>query len=114
FYARCCNTPLGNVFSPGVPFVGIFVQAFESEAAGADAVFGPVLGRIHGKYAVGGAPAGSTNPDAGLIVRAGLLILNWRLRGKSWPHPFFDRTTRAPAYPVTVLSPAERDTLRRG
>lgn len=33
-------------------------------------------------------------------------------RGKAWPHPFFARATRAPAYPVTTLSSAERDALR--
>jgi hypothetical protein len=36
----------------------------------------------------------------------------WRLTGKTWPHPFFDRATRAPIRTVTTLSQAERDALR--
>ena len=36
----------------------------------------------------------------------------WRLRGKTWPHPFFKRETREPIYPLTVLSPGEREALR--
>src|SRR5262249_2209217 len=29
WYARCCNTPVGNTISPAIPFVGISVQAFD-------------------------------------------------------------------------------------
>src|SRR5690349_12747047 len=28
WYARCCNTPLGNTMTPAIPFVGIVSQAF--------------------------------------------------------------------------------------
>jgi hypothetical protein len=39
-------------------------------------------------------------------------LLGWKLRGKTWPHPFFDRASGKLKYPVTVLSTAERDALR--
>ena len=107
WYASCCKTPLGNTLGPGLPFVGVVAQAFRS----ADA-FGPPLGGIYGKYAVGAAPPGTTRPSLRLIGRALRKVVGWKLGGRTWPHPFFDRTTRAPIYPLTVLSPDEREALR--
>jgi hypothetical protein len=48
----------------------------------------------------------------GLILRTLRLLLAWRLNGKTWPHPFFDQTTRQPRYPVMVLTPEQREALR--
>jgi hypothetical protein len=47
-----------------------------------------------------------------LLARAIRMVLGWRLRGLTWPHPFFARETRAPIYPVAVLSPPPREALR--
>jgi hypothetical protein len=112
WYASCCKTPLGNTLGPAVPFVGIVAQAFEGPDTRPDDVFGQPLGKMMGKYAVGGAPEGSTKVDWRLIARAFRNVLGWRLRGKTWPHPFFDRATRAPIRPITTLTRAERDALR--
>lgn len=112
WYASCCNTPVGNTLSPTVPFVGIVAQTLEGGTLGVDEVAGPPVGAILGKYAVGEPPAGSTGLDLSLILRAIGKVLGWRLRGKTWPHPFFKRDTREPIYPVTVLSREQRETLR--
>jgi hypothetical protein len=108
WYAACCKTPLGNTVGPGIPFVGIVAQAFRS----ADEIFGPPIGGIFGKYAVGAAPPGTTGPNLRLLGRALGKVAGWKVRGATWPHPFFDRATRAPAYPVNVLSRDEREALR--
>jgi hypothetical protein len=108
WYASCCKTPVGNTVGPALPFVGIVAQAFEKP----DDDFGKPLGGIMGKFATGAAPEGSTRLNLRLIARAVRLVLGWRLRGKTWPHPFFDRATRSPTRPVTTLSRAERDALR--
>lgn len=108
WYASCCQTPLGNTVGPALPFVGVLAPAFRS----VDEVVGPPVGGIFGKFAVGGAPPGTTRPSLKLIGRAISKVAGWKLRGRAWPHPFFDRATRAPVYPVTVLSPDERDALR--
>ena len=108
WYAACCKTPLGNTLGPAIPFVGIVAQAFGSP----DEVFGPPAGRIYGKFAVGAAPPGSTRLDFRLLGRALGKVAGWKLRGQTWPHPFFDRATRAPIYAITVLSHAEREALR--
>jgi hypothetical protein len=108
WYAACCNTPLGNTLSPAIPFVGIIAQAFED----AGRSFGAPIGAIMGKFAVGTPPPGSTRLNLPLLARALRTILGWRLRGKAWPHPFFDRESRNPTRPVTILTGDEREALR--
>jgi hypothetical protein len=113
WYAGCCNTPVGNTMSPALPFVGIVAQAFDHDRQRPDDVFGRPIGAIMGKFAVGGAPPGSTGIQLALMARAIRLVLGWRLRGKAWPHPFFRRDTRAPIFPVAVLEHSRREALRK-
>jgi hypothetical protein len=112
WYASCCRTPVGNTVGPAIPFVGVVAQAFESETQKPDNLFGRPIGRIYGKYAVGSAPEGSTRLSPWLMARAIRMVLGWRMRGRTWPHPFFEWTPPAPKFPVTTLSPAEREALR--
>jgi hypothetical protein len=110
WYASCCNTPVGNTFGPGLPFVGIVSQAFG--ASEADRIFGTPIGSVRGEYATGNPPKGVGRPSAKLILHASRMVLGWKLGGRTWPHPFFDRETRAPKYPIRILSSAEREALR--
>jgi hypothetical protein len=112
WYASCCRTPVGNMVGPAIPFVGIVVEAFASEAQRPDEIFGTPTGAIYGKYAVGPVPGVSSGLDPRLVARTLRLVFGWRLRGKTWPHPFFDQATRAPKFPLTTLSPGEREALR--
>jgi hypothetical protein len=110
WYASCCNTPVGNTFSPAVPFVGLLAQTFD--APNLDDVVGAPTGALQGKFAIGEPPAGSTGLNLSVVLRAVVRVLGWRLAGKTWPHPFYARDTRAPVYPVTVVSPERREALR--
>jgi hypothetical protein len=112
WYASCCRMPLGNTLGPAIPFIGVVAHAFEGETQKPDQLFGRPLGRIFGRYAVGHPPEGSTGFNPWLMARAISRVLGWRLRGKTWPHPFFDRARRAPNFPLTTLSPQEREALR--
>lgn len=114
WYASCCKTPLGNTLKPSLPFIGIGREVLcgTPDAASRDAAFGRVRGATFGQHATGGAPEGSTKFQLGLIAHVLRLMLGWKLRGKAWPHPFFDRATQAPSHPVTILSPEEREALR--
>jgi hypothetical protein len=112
WYASCCRTPLGNMLGPAIPFVGVVAQTFASETQTPDGLFGRPIGRIFGKYAVGRVPEQSTGLNPWLMARAFGMVLGWRLRGRTWPHPFFDRATRAPNFPLTTLSPQQRAALR--
>jgi len=110
WYAKCCDTPVGNTMSPALPFVGILAQAFDTPRL--DDVVGAPAGEIFGKFAVGEPPAGSTRLNLPLLLRAIAKMLGWRFGGRSWPHPFFSRETGAPLYAVTALSKEQRDALR--
>jgi hypothetical protein len=112
WYASCCNTPVGNTVTPSIPFVGILAPAFDHATQRADDVFGPPTGALLGKYAIGEPPAGSTGFNLSVILGAVAKVLGWRLRGKTWPHPFFEKGKSEPVYPVTVLSQDEREALR--
>jgi hypothetical protein len=112
WYASCCNTPVGNTLSPAIPFVGILAAAFDQEVPRADAAFGPPTGAIMGKFAIGEAPPGTTGIQLPLLLRVVARVLDWRLRGKVWPHPFFTRGKDVPIYPFDVLSREEREALR--
>jgi hypothetical protein len=110
WYASCCNTPIGNTLSPAVPFVGLLAQTFA--APNLDDVVGAPTGALQGKFAIGEPPSGSTGLNLSVVLRAVVRVLGWRLGGKTWPHPFYARDTRAPVYPVTVVSPERREALR--
>jgi hypothetical protein len=111
-HARCCNTPVGNTLSPSLPFVGVVAQTFEGENQSPDALFGPPVGAILGKFAIGDVPASAKRISLSLLFRVLRLVLGWRLTGKGWPHPFFERGSSAPLYPVLVLSGEQREALR--
>ena len=111
WYASCCDTPLGNTVKPSIPFVGINMDAFRSvDERRRDDVFGALRGAVQGRFAIGGAPPGSTRPSLGMIAHILRLMIGWKLR-KGWPSPFFERSGE-PRYPITTLSRAERDALR--
>jgi hypothetical protein len=86
--------------------------AFAEGAQRPDDLFGKPIGAIMGKYAIGDAPPGSKGIRLPLLVRAVRMVLGWRLHGQTWPHPVFERDTRAPIYPLSVLSPQQREALR--
>lgn len=114
WYATCCKTPLGNTVSAAVPFIGLPLRTLPdvTDPDEQDALFGrafPVLG----KSALGAAPAGSLRPSLRMIARLARLLLGWKLGGKAWPHPFYDRTTGNPRHGLVTLPPSEREALRR-
>ena len=110
WYAKCCNTPVGNTLTPAIPFVGLLAPTLDEPRL--DDVVGPPTAAIFGKFAVGDPPPGSTRFNLPLLLRAIGKVLGWRLKGRTWPHPFFERDTGAPVYPLTVLSKEQRDALR--
>ena len=114
FYATCCNMPLGNTVGPAIPFVGIIAHALANSGQERDEIIGRPIGAIYGKYAVGVVPNASRKISPGLILRSIRMVLGWRLSGRAWPHPFFDRASKAPKYPVTVLSLEQRRAARDG
>lgn len=107
YYARCCKTPLGNTLDPKIPYVGIARVAFQA----GDGLLGKAE-IANTKGAIGKAPTTTKLDDARMVAKVVRRLLGWKVRGKSWPHPFFDRRTGAPSRELTVLSREERDRLR--
>jgi hypothetical protein len=112
WHTTCCNTPIGNTVAPRIPFVGFVAQTFDHDAQRADAVFGNPTGGFLGRYAIGDVPKKWHGMNLRIVVRAMLRVLGWKLTGKTWPHPFFDRATGAPVYPLRVIALDERQALR--
>lgn len=112
WHTRCCRTPVGNTVSPKIPFVGLVAQSFAQGQQRPDQLFGAPIGAILGRYAIGDVPAKARGMPLGLVARAIRKVLGWKLTGKTWPHPFFEKGTGAPRYPVTVLPREARDALR--
>lgn len=111
WYASCCNTPLGNTLTPAIPFVGVLSVVFQHSPGGVVQRFGPASAAVLGKFANPPLPE-SKRAQLLLIARAIRKVLGWKLGGGGWPNPFFERGTRTPKYPVSTLSPAQRDALR--
>jgi hypothetical protein len=109
YYASCCKTPLGNTMTPSIPFIGIVHEALRAPL---DETFGPIRARLQAQYAKGEPPGSVKTVNLPFMARTLRLILGWKLRGRAWPHPFFDKTTRAPIRSLPVLSASERDALR--
>jgi hypothetical protein len=110
WYAKCCNTPVGNTLTPRIPFVGLLAPAFDKPSW--DDAVGAPSGAIFGKYAVGGPPLHSTGANLPLVWQVIKRLLGWWLKRRAWPHPFFSRETGAPLYEVTVLPREQREALR--
>jgi hypothetical protein len=116
WFAGCCRTPVGNTLaSAHVPFVGIprsFVDPVTRRSL--DDVFGPITAFCHARFAIGSPPEGAhPKVPLGLIGRSLRLLTTAWLAGKGRPSPFFHPSTHAPVVLPQVLTPAERDQLRR-
>jgi hypothetical protein len=111
WYAKCCNTPIGNTLAARrIPFVGIVSACVEpGEGRSLDDVLGPVRARVQGRFATGDrsqidahdrAPAAMLLRFVGLLLAAGL-------RGEAARSPFFDARSGAPRAAPQVLDAEE-------
>jgi hypothetical protein len=108
WYTGCCNTPAGNMLPrPGSPFVG-FSTAF---APSIDAVVGPPVGAIQGRFAKGGCPEGvHRTASAGVLAKSAWFLLRGLAAQKAKGSPFF--ADGRPIAAARVLTASERDALR--
>lgn len=115
WYTACCHTPVAHtVASSNVPFIGIPHTFIHGTQAERNALLGPISARIRGRYGKDPLPKGAHLgvPLRALVRSYALLLWAW-LRRRHMPTPFFDPDTGAPVLEPTVVSPEQREHLRR-
>ena len=112
FHTTCCNTPIGNTLSPRSLCRHRRPGVLTIIPKTVDGVFGPPIGAILGKYAIGKPLGDSTGINLRSLLRATCKVLGWRLRGRAWPNPLLQPKTREPVFPLKVLAQEQREALR--
>ncbi len=91
WYAGCCNTPIANTVSAGIPVVGL-IHGFVADPAVAHARLGPVRAYVNTGSAIGPLPESITRKSSTLryVLKIVRKMLVWKLTGQGRPSPFFD------------------------
>jgi hypothetical protein len=113
WYARCCNTPVGNTTRNfRLSYVGLVHNCLEKPGQPLDAVFGPVRMRVNTQSATRGRPSATPLATLAAVLRLMTSIGAARLDGSYRRTPFFDTQRGTPVVTPNVISRAERDRLR--
>jgi Family of unknown function (DUF6151) len=107
WYARCCNTPIGNTLAtPRVSFIGLLHSCLESDGKPLDEVFGPVRAWVNTKSA-----RGEPKPKVvGMGTAASWFVkttLRARFNGDYSRTPLFHTDTGTPITSPRVLTEVE-------
>ncbi len=117
WYTSCCKTAVANCPpSFKMPYVGIIHSMLKPAADGttADAALGPVHARILGKFGIRPLPQGThdTAPLGVILMAVSLIAKGW-IKGRYRPTPFFDAVSGKPRVEPYILTPGERENLRK-
>lgn len=112
YYTTCCGTPLGNTPGPSVPFIGVPAPLFGTDRIRVDRLLGSASGVVYGQYAIGDPQGLPRDVPLRMVLRATAKVIAWFVRGRSWPHPFFERAGGRSLFPVRVLTAERRESLR--
>jgi len=101
WYAGCCNTPLANTVSGGVPFVGLIHSCVDC-GGNADTQLGPIKYYVQGQFAK--KPPAVANVHKAfpltLLLQAVPNLLWAKMRGRDKPSPFFHADGQPVSDPV--------------
>jgi hypothetical protein len=91
WYTECCKTPIGNMMSASMPFIGM-VHNFMDDEGVREKNLGPILMYAFGKSANKTPPdnKNETGLPIKMIFRAISKILMAKIRGQHKPNAFFD------------------------
>lgn len=100
WYARCCNTPVGNTMNASMPFVGV-IHNFMKHDGGRDDELGPVRAYVQTAHALGKPtyPHSSRKFPFGITWRIIRKMLVWKIKGLNKPSVFFDANSQPIAKP---------------
>ncbi len=112
WYAKCCNTPIGNTLANHrVSFVGLLHNVLDNSGKSLDGSFGPVRMWSFTKSAKRPVEVPSLSLIVG-IGRFAAMVIRARIDGSYLRTPFFVTSTGAPIVTPQVLSAGERERLR--
>ncbi len=89
WYAKCCNTPIGNTFGAGGPFIGI-IHSFMDKSEMSEVDLGKSRGHILTKFAKTPVPENLKGSSLSINCRVVAKILSWKLKGLNKPSEFFN------------------------
>lgn len=111
WYAKCCNTPIGNTGRGArMAYVGLIHSCLEQSGSSIDSAFGPVRMRTATASAAGPV-ASSTLDVVRTIAGFAVSVIGARLTGSYKRTPFFHVEQGTPVAAPIVLTPQERERL---
>jgi len=109
WYARCCNTPVGNtLIDYRISFIGLVHTCLQTPEKSLDSSFGPVRMWSFTKSAKGGDVKSNPLAMMGGILRLVGMVGRARITGTYKRTPLFSPDTGAPIATPKILSAAER------
>jgi len=102
WYAKCCNTPIGNSLGSQMPFIGV-VHNFMDNALTRDEDLGSVRGYLQTKYAKKDVVEQNHSPFKATL-RTIFKVLIWKLKGLNTPSVFFDNNGDPVAKPKVLTA----------
>ncbi len=88
WYAQCCNTPIGNTMTAGIPFIGL-IHSFVDNASINDAELSENLGYLQTKFASKTVPLDQQASQFGVMSKIVFNLIHWRIKGLHKPSVFF-------------------------
>jgi hypothetical protein len=111
WYAKCCNTPIGNTLADfRISFVGLVHTCLQNSHRPLDGSFGPVRMWSFTKGAKGFVKPRPVAMIAGML-RFIPMVMRVRINGDYRRTPFFSADTGAPVATAKILSRGERDAV---
>lgn len=101
WYAKCCNTPIGNTLGSKAPFIGV-IHTFMQHAQSRDQELGKTCGYIHIESAKEPVPIALQTSLFRVSMRVLGKLINWKLRGLNQPSVFFNQDGRAVCKPLII------------
>lgn len=101
WYAKCCNTPIGNTLGNKAPFIGVvhnFMQHIESR----DQELGKTLGYIHCQSAKQPVSDALQVSFFKIMPRVLGKLIKWKLKGLNQPSAFFNKDGYAASKPLVL------------
>ncbi|MFT6991403.1 MAG: hypothetical protein ACJASL_003390 [Paraglaciecola sp.] len=108
WYAKCCNTPIGNTLGGKVPFIGV-IHNFMNNKATRDKDLGVPLDTIHWQSAKFSLPEEQKVSFFKITTRVLAKLIIWKVKGLNQPSDFFNQDGRAVTKPEVLNKPVKED-----